>query len=92
MLSLFGHSVCPKENVLCAQTNSPKFLFTNHLSQVLYDKLSGAKGLLGTDAPALALSTEPLQALNPLMSLDALVVTLINTWTGAGRALGKTHP
>lgn len=71
---------------------SPKFLFANHLSQVLDDKLSRAKCLLGADAPALALSTESLQTLDPVMSLDVLVVTPITTWAGAGRALSKTHP
>lgn len=76
----------------CDQLSSPELLFANHLSQVLNDKLSSAKGLLGADAPAFALGTESLQALDPLMSLDALVVAPIDTWTGAGRTLSKTHP
>lgn len=78
--------------IICDPINSPKLLFANHLSQVLDDKLSRAKWLLGADAPALALSAESLQTLDPLMSLDVLVVTLISTWTGAGRTLSKTHP
>lgn len=76
----------------CDQLSSPELLFADHLPQVLDDKLSSAEGLLGADAPALALGTESLQALDPLVSLDALVVTPIGTWTGAGRALSKTHP
>lgn len=84
--------VCHPSRIFCIICNSPKLLFANHLSQVLDDKLSRAKCLLGADAPALALSSESLQTLDPLMSLDVLVVTLLGTRTGAWRALCKTHP
>lgn len=77
---------------MCVPIVSPELLFANHLSQVLDDKLPRAKCLLGADAPALALSTESLQTLDPLVSLDVLVVALITRWTSAGRALSKTHP
>lgn len=67
-------------------------MFTDHLSKVLDDELTRAKTLLGADAPALALSPESLQTLSPVVSLYVLVVTLLATWTSAGRALSKAHP
>lgn len=95
--SLPCHILCEQKHflnqrVLSDSTVSPELLFANHFSQVLDDKLSGTKGLLGADAPALALGTEPLQTLDPVVSLDVLVVTLVTRWTGAGRALCITHP
>lgn len=90
---LLGHSYHTR--LFCTvrqQIVSPKLLFANHFSQVLDDKLSRAERLLGANAPALALGTESLQTLHPFMSLDVLVVTLFDTWTGAGRALSKAHP
>lgn len=70
----------------------PELLLTNNLSQVLDDKLPRAEGFLGADAPAFSFSTEPLQTLYPLMSLDMLVITRLGAWTCTGRTLGKAHP
>ena len=70
----------------------PELMLADNLSQVLDDELSRAQGLLGADAPALALGAEALQALHPLVPLDVLVVTLVHAGTGAGGALRKTHP
>lgn len=67
-------------------------MLADHLPQVLDDELARAEGLLGADAPTLALGTEALQALDPLMPLDVLVVTLLAAGAGTGRALGKAHP
>lgn len=71
---------------------SPELLFANNFTQILNDELSRAERLLGADAPPFALSAETLQTLDPLVSLDMLVVTMISTWTRAGRTLSKAHP
>lgn len=70
---------------------SPELLLAHHFSQVFNNELSGAKRLLGPDAPTFSFSTESLQTLDPLVPLDVLVVTLVSTWTRTVRALGKAH-
>lgn len=71
---------------------SPELLLANHLSQVFDDELSRAERLLGADAPALPLGPEPLQTLDPLVSLNVLVITLVSTRTRAGRTFCIAHP
>ena len=71
---------------------SPELVLADHLPEVLDDELARAEGLLGADAPALALGAEALQALDPLVPLDVLVVTLLPARADAGRALGEAHP
>lgn len=75
-----------------AKSSSPELVFADHFSQVLNNELPRAETLLGADAPALALGTESLQTLNPFVPLDVLVVAVLATRAGAGRALGKAHP
>lgn len=70
---------------------SPELVLADHLSQVLDDELPRTEGLLGADAPALALGAEALQTLHPLVPLDVLVVALLTAWADAGGALSKAH-
>ena len=67
-------------------------MLADDLPEVLDDELPRAEGLLGADAPALALGAEALQALDPLVPLDVLVVALLPARADAGRALGEAHP
>lgn len=67
-------------------------MLANDFPQVLDDELAGFEGLLGADAPALLLGAEPLQALHPLVPLDALVAALLAARARVGGALRKDHP
>ena len=67
-------------------------MLADHLPEVLDDELARAQGLLGADAPAFALGAEALQALDPLVPLDVLVVALLPARADAGRALSEAHP
>lgn len=67
-------------------------MLADDLAEVFDDELPRPEGLLCANAPAFALGAESLQALDPLVPLDALVVTLLSARTGAWRALGETHP
>lgn len=74
------------------EANAPELLLADHLPQVLDDELPGAQRLFCADAPPFALCTEALQTLDPVVFLDALVVTVVATRTSAGGALRKAHP